>query len=179
MVAPSFDLLAALRPVTVTVTVAGHPFALEAATAAQWIGAIAMDTENLYGIVPGLIRDEDLEVMYQLMQDHPDIETRWRHAARTALGRGGGRDWWWSKNLSTKALGSWMYINGVLLRQGVDAKKTNFPDWLDACYTMLWQLCDEEHQIKLDFQLCLPPPGVSVHQSAASTRKMSEAFAAD
>lgn len=135
--------------------------------------------ENLHGIMPGLIADDDLEPMLSLVESCPDIADRWWHAARTALGRGGGRDWWWTLNLSRRALGGWMYINGILLRQGIDAKAVSYPDWLDACYTMLWQGCDEEHQMKLDMELSMRPRGIVVAQSRQAVRKMLADFAAD
>lgn len=179
MVAPSVDLLALLRPTQVTVTVAGHPFVLGATTAAQWLGAMATDLQGLYGIMPGLILDDDLDVMDELMATHPDIEDRWFWAARTALGRAAGRDWWWAHNLSRKALGVWMYMNGMLLRQGVNAQTIAFPDWLDACYTMLWHNADEEHKTKLDLELSARPRGLPTHEPKGSVRQMVAAFAAD
>lgn len=179
MVAPSVDLLALLRPSQVVVAVAGHRFALTATCASHWLGAIATDPDGLYGIMPGLIGDGELDLMAQLMQEHPDISTRWFHAARTALGRAAGRDWWWAWNLSKRALGGWIYINGILVRQGVDAKKMDLPDWLDACYTMLWQGCDEEHQMKLDMELGARPAGVAIRRTREQIRAEMAAFAAD
>lgn len=179
MVAPSVDLFALVRPAQVTVRVAGHPFALTAATAAQWLGAIAIDLTGLCGIMPGLIADEDLDAMSALMREHDDIEDRWFWAARTALGRGAGRDWWWAHNLSRRALGSWMYLNGILLRQGIDAKVLAYPDWLDACYTLLWQGADEQHQIKLDLELSARPKGIFTRQSKQEVRQMLAEFAAE
>lgn len=179
MVAPSVDLLALLRPSQVVVTVREHRFTLTAANASQWLGAIAIDLDNLAGIVPGLIADDDLDLMCQLMDDHQDIETRWTNAARTALGRGSGRDWWWTLNLAKKSLGAWIYVNGILLRQGIDAKRIEFPDWLDACYTMLWQNADEEHRIKLDMELSMRPRGVAIKRTKAQRQAEMAAFAAD
>jgi hypothetical protein len=176
---PSVDLLALLRPQQVTVTVAGRPFTLSATTAAQWLGAMATDLDNLYGLVPGLISDDDLDDMDQLARTHPDIAGRWFWAARTALGRAGGRDWWWTYNLSKKALSVWMYINGTLLRQGVDSKTMALPDWLDACYTLLWSGGDEEQRIKLDLELSIRPRGLPIKQSRRDVRAMMAEFAAD
>ena len=159
--------------------VAGQPFLLTARTAAQWIGAIAMDTQGLYGLVPGLVADEDLSIMEQLCDQHQDMSSRWFHAARTALGRAGGRDWWWCRNLTTHSLGAWAHINGMLLRQNVNVRQIGYADWLDACYSMLWANADEEHRIKLDLLLCTPPMGEPVPQSPRQTRQMLAAFAAD
>jgi hypothetical protein len=179
VVAPSVDLLALLRPDQVGVTIAGHRFLLTATCASHWLGAIATDTQGLGGIVPGLVADDDLELMLDLASAHPDIESRWSAAARTALGRGAGRDWWWAWNLSKKALGAWIYVNGILLRQNVNAKSLSYPDWLDACYTMLWQGGDEQQQMKLDMELAMRPKGIAVATSAQATRRMLADFAAD
>lgn len=117
--------------------------------------------------------------MHDLALSDPDIERRWLNAARVAVGRGGGRDWWWSVNLIRRALGGWPYINGKLLLSGVDAHHLPFPDWLDACYMLLWGGCDENGRIKLDLELSMPPAGVAVRQSKAAKVKMAESFAAD
>lgn len=179
MVAPSADILALLRPPEVVVAVGGRPFTLTATTASQWLGAIALDMDGLAGIMPGLIEDQDLPAMLALMDAHENIEDRWLYAARTALGRAGGRDWWWTLNLCRRSLNSWMYINGILLRQNVDAKKLGLPDWLDACYSMLWQASDEEQQTKLDLELSLPPRGVAIGRSRDRVKADLAAFAAD
>lgn len=117
--------------------------------------------------------------MRQLAMPCPDIDRRWLNAARVAVGRGGGRDWWWSVNLARKALGGWQYINGKLLLAGVSARDMPLPDWLDACYMLLWGNCDEKGQIKLDLELTLPPAGVAIRQSKAAKEKMLADFAAE
>lgn len=179
MAGPSVDLLALLRPAQVSVTVAGHRFTLQATNASHWLGAIAVDLDDLAGIMPGLIADDDLDAMEAIMATHPDVEKRWLNAARMALQRAGGRDWWWTLNLARHALGTWIYTNGLLLRQNVDAKNLMLGDWLDACYTLYWQNGSEEDRLKLDMTLSARPRGVGVRQSKAQTRQMAAAFAAD
>ena len=117
--------------------------------------------------------------MYHLALSDPDVERRWLNAARVAVGRGGGRDWWWCVNLTQKSLQSWPYINGKLLLSGVRARDMSWPDWLDACYMLLWGNCDEQARIKLDLELSLPPAGIAIRQSATEKRKMLADFAAD
>jgi len=117
--------------------------------------------------------------MYQLSLSSENIARRWVNAGRVAVGRGGGRDWWWTVNLITKALGGWPYINGKLLLQGVDSRRLPLPDWLDACYMMLWSNSDEKERIKLDTQLSMPPRGVAIRQSKAAKQRMLADFAAE
>lgn len=148
-------------------------------SAIDWVGAVGFDLDGLAGVFPGSIGDDDVDAMYHLSLSDPDIDRRWRNAARVAVGRGGGRDWWWCVNLIRKSLGGWPYINGRLLLSGVDARKLPLPDWLDACYMLLWSGCDEKERIKLDLELSLPPAGEAVRQSAAAKRKMLADFAAD
>lgn len=138
-----------------------------------------MDTVNLSGIMPGLLDDDDLDLMCELIDTNPDIEQRWINSARMALQRAGGRDWWWTLNLARQALGTWIYSNGMLLRQGVDARAMCLGDWLDACYTLYWERASEEDRMQLDMKLSLPPKGVAVHRSRSATKQMLASFAAD
>lgn len=148
-------------------------------TAADWVGAVGFDLDGLAGVFPGSIGNDDVDAMYHLALSDPDIDRRWRNAARVGVGRGGGRDWWWSVNLVRRALGGWPYFNGKLLLSGVDSRHLSFPDWLDACYMLLWSGCDENGRIKLDLELSMPPAGMAVRQSKAARQKMLADFAAD
>lgn len=117
--------------------------------------------------------------MHHLALSDPDIERRWLNAARVAVGRASGRDWWWTVNLCRKAIGGWAYINGSLLLAGVSARTMPFGDWLDACYMLLWRGGDENARVKLDIELSVPPAGVVVRQSKQQKEQMLAAFAAD
>lgn len=140
---------------------------------------MGFDLDGLAGVFPGSIGDSDIDAMYHLALSDPDIERRWLNAARVAVGRGSGRDWWWSVNLVKRALSGWPYINGKLLLSGVSAAHVPLPDWLDACYMLLWSGCDEKERIKLDLELSLPPAGVGIRQSKAAKERMLADFAAD
>lgn len=172
------DILATLRPETVTVTCFGKPWTLKHGNAASWIGACGWDLESLAGVFPGGISDDAIEQMWPHFAD-VDASRRWTNTARVALGRACGRDWWWGLNLIRKTLDAWSYINGALLLRGVDATTMSLPSWLDATYMLLWQGCDEEGRMKLDLDLSLPPAGVAVKQTSTAKRRMLEAFAAD
>lgn len=176
---PHADVLAQVRPAHVSVTCAQREWALHLDSAYSWVGAMGYDLDGLAGVFPGSIGDNDLDAMYQLSLSCPDVERRWLNCARVAVGRGSGRDWWWSVNLVRKILGGWPYVNGKLLLSGVSARQLSLPDWLDSCYMLLWGNCDEQGRIKLDLELSMPPAGVAVWQSKAAREKMLADFAAD
>ena len=140
---------------------------------------MGFDMDDLAGVFPGAISDNDVDAMYHLAMSDPDIERRWRNAARVAVGRGSGRDWWWSVNLIRKSLAGWPYLNGKLLLSGVSARHLPLPDWLDACYMLIWSGCDEKDRLKLDLELSMPPAGVALRQSKQAKVRMAESFAAD
>lgn len=151
--------------------------AVQLHTAAQWVGAIGFSFDTLAGVLPGALADHDVEHVWE--QQLPDTDDRLRHAARVAVSRAAGRDWWWAVNLTRKSLTAWPYINGKLLLANVSAQTLPFADWLDACYMMLWTNCDEKTRIKLDLELSMPPAGTPVRQTAAQKRRMLADFAAD
>jgi hypothetical protein len=179
VVAPSVNLLALLRPEAVSVHFHGRIWALTPRTAAEWIGAVALDLKNLTGVFPGQIQDEDIQEMFDIGLREPDVEQAWFTCAQEVLGAAGGRDWWWTWNLTRLALGSWIYVNGGLMLAGVQAHNTLLPDWLDAAYVLISRGRDEPGQTKLDLELNMRPRGVKVKQNPAQTRAMMEAFAAD
>jgi len=173
------DVLAQVRPARVSVTCHQRRWALDLDTAHDWVGAVGFDLDSLAGVFPGSVGDDDVDAMYHLAVSDPDIDRRWRNAARIALGRGGGRDWWWSVNLIRRALAAWPYINGKLLLSGVSARQLPLPDWLDACYMLLWGNCDDNGRIKLDLELSMPPAGVAIRQTKQAKTRMLADFAAD
>lgn len=124
--------------------------------------------------------EEDLDRMWESSaNNHADSDRRWLNAARRAVDRGSGRDWWWSVNLTMRCLRMWPYINGLLLLSGVDAAKMSFPTWLDAAFMLLWERQDEDGRAKLDLELSMPPAGTRGKAASRANRKMMEAFAAD
>lgn len=162
-----------------SVTCLQRRWTLDLDTAHQWVGAVGFDLDTLAGVFPGSLCDDDVDTMHHLAMSCPDIDRRWLNAARVAVGRGGGRDWWWSLNLIRKALSGWPYINGKLLLSGLSARQLPLSDWLDACYMLLWSGCDEQGRIKLDLELSMPPAGIAIRQTRAAKEKMLADFAAD
>lgn len=175
----SVDVFAALRPGTVSVGCMERQWQLYPDTAYQWLGVMAFDLDSLTGVAPGAILDSDVEAMFRLALSRPDADQRWLNAARVAIARAGGRDWWWTVNLTRKLLQGWPYFNGRLLLSNVDARTTPLPDFLDAAYMLLWSNSDEQGRMKLDIELQTPPRGVPVRRSKQQRAVMEAAFAAD
>lgn len=176
MQGPSASILSWLRPEQIHVAFAGAAWQLQATTAADWLGAIACDFDNLSGVFPGLIRDEEMDAMAELLRQ-PQPKDLLREIGCTVVQAAGGRDWWWTVNLTRTALGNWIYINGILVRQGVRSNSIGLPDWLDACYTLLWERGDDNHKTALDIQLNRPPVGVRPNKR--QTQQMVADFQAD
>lgn len=173
------SVFAALRPQRVDVVCFDVRWSLYPDRAYDWIGLVAADFDTLAGVFPGAVVDDQCERLFQLGLQHEDRDRRWANAARVALGRAAGRDWWWAANLIKRCIQGWPYINGMLLRQGVSAYTLPLPDWLDAAYMLMWQGCDDTGKVKLDLELQRAPAGVVVRQSDAQVKASLEAFAAD
>lgn len=173
------DVFASVRPESVRVVCFGIEWDLYPSSAYEWLGLVGADLEHLTGIVPGAVTDDQSEDMLRISLSFDDCDDRWANAARVALSRAGGRDWWWVRNLSRRCLQGWTYINGRLLQSGVSARTTAFPDWLDAAYMMLWDGQDEKSRVLFDLELNRMPQGVAVRRDFPQIQAMAEAFAAD
>lgn len=167
-----------VRPSEVTVTAFGYTWPLEMGSAYDWIGAAGYDPEHLVAVFPGMVTDSSLDLLWDF-SFAGDFSKRSTLAARAAVGRAAGKDWWWAMNLIRKLLSAWPVFNGVLLREGVDSRQVQLADYLDAAYSLLWQRCSEEERMKLDIELAMLPAGVRVRQSKAARMAMLEAFQAD
>ena len=166
------------RPDTVTVTAFKREWTLQGGTAYEWLGCIASDIKELTGIFPGMVAEEELDLLYQHVLDE-DFHDRCVRTARVALGRACGKDWWWAQNLCQKVLPGWSLINGILLREGVSAQHVGLADWMDAVYSLLWERSDQEQRMKLNVELSMMPAGVKVKQNSAARKRMLNDFAAD
>lgn len=173
------DVFLSIRPERVRVTCFDVEWTLYPDSAYEWLGLVAADLEGLSGILPGAVADDQSEDMLRLSLSFDDRDDRWANAARVALGRAGGRDWWWVLNLSKRCLQGWHYVNGRLLREGVSARNLAFPDWLDAAYMLLWDSQDEKGRTLFDIELNRIPQGVEVRRDFTQIQAMAEAFAAD
>lgn len=167
-----------IRPEVVKVKAFNRTWTLAGWSAFDWLGAAALDLDHLTGIFPGLVDDSHLDELWAFSA-LGDFAKRSELVARAALGRAAGKDWWWVLNLSRKILTGWPAVNGTMIREGVRAHDTSFPDYLDAFYSLIWVRGKDEDRMRLDLELSMPPPGVRVKQSAAAKKAMLDQFAAE
>jgi hypothetical protein len=147
--------------------------------AAEWLRAIQADPEHLAGIFPGLVADECVDSMLDVWLGVEHAGDRCERAARKLLGRAAGMDWVWAFNLMRLCLRGWLFLNGLLLRQGVNASTLPLSDWLMAAYTLIYESKDEAGRLALELELSTPPAGVRLVIPAAVQHQGAMAFALD
>lgn len=147
--------------------------------AIDWI--MATGSDDMAGVFPGLVDDGDGDALFRAVLALPDMQQRCINVSRRALERGSGREWHWTLNFVNEVKKSWPYLNGKLVREGVRADRTRFPDWIDAAYTLLLELTSEKDREPLDRRLRKVPAGMAgaVTRPRMSTRAELLAFAKD
>jgi hypothetical protein len=147
--------------------------------ASVWLTALRRDHDRLAGVFPGLINDGCVDSMLRVWLDFDDAGDRCERAARKLLGRAAGLDWVWAFNLMRLCLRGWLFVNGMLLRQGVNASRMPLSDWLMAAYTLIYEGRDEAGRLALESELSTPPAGVRLLIPAAIQHQGAMAFALD
>lgn len=99
--------------------------------------------------------------------------------ARRALERAGQREWHWTLNLVKEIQDAWTHLNGVLVRHGVRADSTSFPDYLDAAYTTFAELLKPDAFEALNTRLRRIPGGMVMVKPRMSSREDLVKFAKD
>lgn len=161
------------------VTAFGGHWPIPAVPASVWLKSLRHDSERLAGIFPGLIDEDHIDHMLRVWLEVPDADLRCELAARKLLGRAAGMDWVWAWNLMRLCQRGWLFINGMLLRQGVNASQMSLSDWLAAAYTLIYESKDETGRVALEAELSIPPRGVRLHLPAAVQHQGALAFALD
>lgn len=147
--------------------------------ASGWLDALRFDDIHLGGIFPGLIGDEFVDDMLAMWLRVPDSGERCERTARKLLARESGLHWVWAWNLMRLCQQGWLWINGMLLRQGVNSEYLSLSDWLYAAYTMIYESKDADGRVALESDLMIPPRGVGLLLPAAVQHQGAMAFALD
>jgi hypothetical protein len=152
---------------------------IPAVPARAWLDAVRLDEDGLVGVFPGLIDIDEADFMLDAFLDCEDAEARCLRAARSALQRETRMEWVVAWNLMKICNQMWLWINGVLLRQNVNADLLPLGDWLHAAYTVIYEGKDERGRIAFESELMAGPRGEHLVVSAQAQRKAAMAFAAD
>lgn len=162
---------------TVWVRCFGRFWHLQSVPASVWIEAVS--TDDMAGVFPGLVRDEDAGALFDLWAAESDMRIRCARVAQRALERHcGGQEWHWSVNLVKEIQGSWTHLNGLLVREGVRADSTSLPDYLDAAYSMFLSKYDADRTKAFETRLRKLPSGL-IAKPRMSSRADLIAFGKD
>lgn len=161
----------------VRIRAAGKSWNLPGRSALVWINMCHGEDNTFPDVFPGMISHKDAWEMWEAWKTFDDMERRSVNAARVALGKASGREWWWTHNLINEVVDSWTSINGILVREGVRAEKERLPNWLDAAYILVCERSSEEERIAFRARLNLPPKNVGMLLSNTATRKALLDFA--
>src|SRR5689334_22658283 len=91
----------------------GRLWRLRRMSAWDWVRACHEPT--LADVFPGQVRDSDIPAVFESALHDPDFDRRCHLAARAALERATGREWWWAYNLIGEARSGWIVVNGRLM----------------------------------------------------------------
>lgn len=155
----------------------GRYWKLRDAPASEWMQAVL--TEDMAGIWPGLVADDDAAELFDLWMSEPDMRRRCLNVSRKALERAGNREWYWTLNLVREITSAWTHLNGKLVREGVRANRTSLDDYLDAAYTMFAELLKEKEFKAFETRLRRIPAGAHLVKPRMSSRADLLAFAKD
>lgn len=147
--------------------------------AVAWLNAFSVDQDGLTGLFPGLISETDLDDMLDRLIAIPGSEVRCKRAARMMLQRETRLEWVIAWNLLKICQNMRLWINGALLKQGVNSHNVTIGDWLNAAYVLMYESKDEKARVAFESELTQAPRGEHVAVSAAQQRRSALAFAAD
>ncbi len=167
------------RSADIRITALERSWLIPAVPASVWLAAFDEAPETLTGLFPGLLDPDDLDDMLYRLIEIPDSQQRCQRAARKLLQYETRMEWVIAWNLMRICRGVWLWINGALLRQGVNSDELTLPDWLHAAYTLIYEGKDEKGRIAFESELMMAPRGEHVQVSVRAQRRAAMAFAAD
>lgn len=149
---------------------------LQPVPASTWIRAAISD--DMAGIFPGLVSDDDAMELFELWLTEPDMPRRCRTISQRALERASRREWHWAMNLCKEIDEAWTHLNGLLVREGVRADRTSLSDYLDAAYTLFQEKLKPDDFKAFEGRLRKLPSGI-ISKPRMSSKAELLAFAKD
>lgn len=159
------DPIQSLSPYSVLLTVAGQDMEIPALPAADWLAILMVDSPDLDDIFPGLLCEEDIDLVDELIIDRELDLDECEDIVLSIIEIVSARPWWVTIKLIETARISWDMIGGELALRGVDPTHISLSSWLDALLLTVIKNMDPKEVTMWCMKLEAPPPDVKVDES--------------
>lgn len=153
------DPVSSLRPYSVTVTVGPGQVEIPALSAADWLSVLMVEAVELDDIFPGLLSDEDTDLVEEAIIDGLLGVEEFRSIILEVIETASARQWWVALRLVEVARTSWDVIGGEMLLRGVDAESLSLSAWLDVLLLTILRNMEPKDTQMFTLRLETPPPG--------------------
>lgn len=142
----------------------------------KWLAALS--EQQLYLIVPGMLREDDARFVHQVLAD-PDCAfdvAQSRRIYEAVVNDVCGVPWWVAVKLASAAAHNWFILDPVSLSKGIDLLTLPIRRTLSVVYLLAIDSCkDEDERIIFENDMFRPPEG---HQPAWTPVQQASSFAA-
>lgn len=152
------DPVSSLRPCSVTVTIGSDEVEIPALPAADWLSVLMVEGVELDDVFPGLLSDEDTELVEEAILDGVLEMQEFRDLILGVIETASARHWWVALRLIEVARTSWDLIGGELVLRGVDAESLSLSAWLDVLLLTVLRNMEPKDTQMFTMRLETPPP---------------------
>ena len=156
------DPVWSLRPWPVSVRVVGTMFEIPALPAADWLTILMTENPDLDDIFPGLLDEEDQDIVTEAMLDGALEETF--SVCLDIITAVSGRPWYIAMRLIEVARNSWQVLGAEMLLKKVNAEELSLSGWLDVLLLLIMRNIDPKEATMFTMRLEAPPADVEVEQ---------------
>lgn len=149
----------------VEVTFANHGFEIPATTALEWL-TLLMNPDDFdpLAIFPGLLSDEDQDLVWDLMFERDIGVTDLGEMSLLAIAAAAGRPWWVAMRLVATVAQNQHTLGAEMLMRGADATKLSLSGWLDVALLVAMRNQSKSDATMFSMKLEMPPPDVAKDQ---------------
>lgn len=173
------DFVASIRPWSIEdIPIGDRLFRIPPLTADHWLEILLPDQVSLWGILPGLLEEQDAEEYLTDLMISGDLDRDvYEEMVWEVVGIAAGREWWTALHLlgNAKAEAHSLIIRGMLALNGVDATRISLAAFLDAIYMIFVERMTEPNRQRFDLLISKAPPGV---KQAINAERQRSNFAA-
>lgn len=156
------DPVWSLRPWPVSVRVVGTMYEIPALPAVDWLAILMAENPDLDNIFPGLLDQEEQDIVTEAMLDGHLEETF--SVCLDIITAVSGRPWYIAMRLIDVARNSWQVLGAEMLLKGVDAERLSLSGWLDILLLTIMNNIDPKEATMFTMRLEAPPADIEVEQ---------------